>query len=232
MISFKKFFKYLTLTFLFTFFGMISYASKNMEHKIKQLESKVIEFEREQLEQQNKNGYRNRRTIAKITGLNVDSEKSEVIHRSKEIAIEFPEFDPETKTVSVKGAPRRVRIDAKVLGSSYSGKIFINNNNATNNNNISFENGDLIISDANNQNHGEKMDITSKLEEIIKEERITQNYSRRIISTTAPSRNESVEFSEKEVPSTDVISAPMENNKNINVIIEGLDIINKEKTSI
>ena len=237
MISSKKIFKYFTLTFLFISIGINSYASKDMERKIKKLEAEVVRFEKEHLKEQNKKGYSNKRTTAKITGLTANTKKSKIIQKSKEINVEFPEFDPETKTVVVKGALKNVKIDAKLLGSNYSKKIFINDSDnitegklLSGSEDIKIENGKLILSNKNNENQNTEIDITSKLEEIIVQEIAANKSSQKNTLKTAQAKKETDKPVEKN-PSKEK-SSPPQKKKDVNVIIEGLDIINKEKTSI
>lgn len=238
MFNSKKLFKCLTLTFLFVVINMNIFASKNLEKKIKKLEAEVVEYEKKHLNKQNKKGYVNKNSVANITGLSKKKKKSKVIQKSKEINVEFPEYDPETKMVSVRNN-YSVRIDARTIGSKYSNKIYLNpsssNSKESNFENyvgseeIAVENGNLILTDKNSDKKQIISDIESKLILAFNEELASEK------SKLSKNNNNKAVISKNSEKENIISENNITNNKNekktikkeVGVIVEGFDIINK-----
>lgn len=235
MFNSKKFFKCLTLTFLFVISSINIFASKSLEKKIKKLEAEVIEYEKKHLNKQNQKGYTNKNAVAKITGLSDKEKKNKVIQKSKEINVELPEYDPETKMVSIR-SNYIVRIDAKTIGSAYSKKVYLNvNNNAKDSNfenyigseEITVENGNLVLVDKNSNQKQIISDIESKLSVALNEELASEKSK---LSKNNSTKSNIGKNSKKE---TNVGKSDIVNNKKkpvkkeVHVIVEGFDIINR-----
>ncbi|MGF6907586.1 hypothetical protein [Fusobacterium sp. PH5-44] len=240
MFNSNKLFKCLTLTFLFVIINTNIFASKSLEKKIKKLEAQVIEYEKKHLKTQNSKGYARKNSVAKITGLSKNDKRRKVIEKSKEINVELPEYDPETKTISVKNTSN-VRIDAKAIGSVYSKKVYFNlsnekskKENYVGNDEITIENGNLILTEKFN-NKQDISDLEVKLALVLSEELAAEksklNKNKNHSSTIVNKSGKRATTNKTNVLNKEKNSKKFD-EKDVNVIVEGFDFINKVDSPI
>ncbi|MDR3259418.1 MAG: hypothetical protein LBT51_07400 [Fusobacteriaceae bacterium] len=118
--------------FIFVFFCLFLcaklLASDNLEKKIKKLEIEIIEFEKNNFSEEEKTPS-SKTTPPKRTYSNRRPK------RSKEINVNFPEYDPNTKNIAVKNQAlpesKKITVDVKKLETTYPDKMLLPSENVS-----------------------------------------------------------------------------------------------------
>jgi hypothetical protein len=213
----KKF--YFMFVFFSLFFSLTSLASDNLEKRIKKLEIEIIEFEKKNFPQQKKAAPR-KTTTSKPVSSNRRPKKA------KEIDVNFPEYDPNTKNIAVKkDAPPesiKITVDVKELETTNPDKMLLSSeNNPTQANTTTIgiikvnEMGNVEMFVENQNNHN--MENNLKDISVIGKNKLDnmEVYSNDGISSTIKERGTN--------SSKQIVLA----EKNINIKIEVFDYVNK-----